>query len=438
MTQTSRFRVFVSSTCYDLAQVRRDIEVYLDEAGFEGLLSDNPTAFYTSPFDHTLDACLKAVRSSDLIFLVVGGRYGHVPDGKGESITNLEYREALLSGLPVLTFVDDQVWGAKREFDRLGKKSRFTHGAVQDNRVFKFLDEVQSAPYGTWIFPFRTAQDIVRIARTQLSYLFSSNLREYRNTRRRRDLAAWSAAVIGAMVRRLPLSLVATDEERGYRALTHFCQEFELLCRNADISAIPIYILLSAVRGQKTLETLEKQTPEDAASIIASQFEEGYQAAFANKPDKTQEKQYNLGSLIVSTGDTGKVLLHSLFVGMDIPQETTAQLVGAFRHLATGISESMLASSTRKRAATVIGALLEAHDKRDPFGDAIKSAIQEYWRVIDAIKQEILDSYLDAQRNLLGQVVHSPDWLNQSAIPEQILDKIAKEGIVGVKVTKND
>jgi hypothetical protein len=68
--------VFVSSTCYDLRQIRVDLRDFLAGLGLDPVLSEF-ASFPVNPDASTLDNCLKAVEQrADIFVLVIGGRYG--------------------------------------------------------------------------------------------------------------------------------------------------------------------------------------------------------------------------------------------------------------------------------------------------------------------------------------------------------------------------
>jgi len=69
--------VFISSTCYDLKQIRTALKDYIEvQLGFDAMLSE----YDSFPLDTsigTVENCIRAVRArADIFVLVVGRRYG--------------------------------------------------------------------------------------------------------------------------------------------------------------------------------------------------------------------------------------------------------------------------------------------------------------------------------------------------------------------------
>ncbi len=96
--------MFVSSTCYDLGQIRADLGQFADTMGLDAVLSEFDS-FPVDPNQDTIANCLDAVRHrADIFILVIGGRYGSVNE-TGKSITNLEFLEAQAKGIPKYVFV---------------------------------------------------------------------------------------------------------------------------------------------------------------------------------------------------------------------------------------------------------------------------------------------------------------------------------------------
>lgn len=82
--------IFVSSTCYDLKQIRQNIRDFIeDDLGYEAILSEYDS-FPIDPDKDTIDNCLRVVEErADILVLIVGGRYGYITNHGEKSITNL-------------------------------------------------------------------------------------------------------------------------------------------------------------------------------------------------------------------------------------------------------------------------------------------------------------------------------------------------------------
>lgn len=163
---------FVSSTCYDLAQVRADLRDFAESFGFEPILSEF-NGFPVDPEVSTLNNCLQAVRNkADVFLLIVGGRYGSLTD-TGQSITNLEFLEAKAKGIPKYVFVQKEILTLLPFWEK-NPSADFSH-IVDTTKLFEFVSELRGSGE-IWVFPFSTAQDITFTLRKQLSYLFSDSL----------------------------------------------------------------------------------------------------------------------------------------------------------------------------------------------------------------------------------------------------------------------
>lgn len=165
----------VSSTFYDLKQIRRDLAGFLsDELGYRALLSELPS-FPINPDLDTIENCKRRVSDdADVLVLVVGGRYGSIDDRTAMSVTNLEYVTARAKGIPVYVFVEGRilsilpVWAANQTGD---------FAAVVDTpQLFAFVQTIRDADK-VWVFPFETAQDIATTLRMQFAHLSLQGLK---------------------------------------------------------------------------------------------------------------------------------------------------------------------------------------------------------------------------------------------------------------------
>ncbi len=103
--------VFVSSTCYDLAQVRQNLNSFFKSLGVLPILSEFES-FPVNPGLGAVENCLAGVKEkADIFVLVVGARYGSETES-GKFVTNLEYLEAKVKGIPRYVFVQKPIFTA--------------------------------------------------------------------------------------------------------------------------------------------------------------------------------------------------------------------------------------------------------------------------------------------------------------------------------------
>lgn len=146
---------FLSSTCYDLSDLRAEIESFLSSKKYTLLLSDRAD-FPLSPGTHRHDVCIENVKRCDLFILVIDGRFGgsYYKDST-ISITWAEFREAAKNKKKIIAFVRRTVFD-ERQLYKLNLKQgiTITPNYTKDSRVFYFIDEVQTHPDGIWCQPF--------------------------------------------------------------------------------------------------------------------------------------------------------------------------------------------------------------------------------------------------------------------------------------------
>lgn len=166
--------VFVSSTCYDLSQVREDLKDFFeDNYGFTAMLSEFDS-FPIDPCKGTFENCLSNVdNAADIFILIIGNRYGYVTD-KGKSITNLEYLHAKEKKIPIYVFVNKQIqntlflWKANKEGD---------FSSIVDNpKIFEFVDSIYNEN-NQWIYTYDSVRDIKQTMKNQLRLLFFDGLK---------------------------------------------------------------------------------------------------------------------------------------------------------------------------------------------------------------------------------------------------------------------
>ncbi len=181
--------IFVSSTCYDLSQIRKDIrEFIVNQMGYEALLSEFDS-FPLDPNINTVENCLKVVQErADIFVLIVGGRYGFVTDN-GKSITNLEYLRAKTKGIPVYVFIETSIISMLSLW-KDNPNGNFS-SVVDSPKLFEFVEQLMNID-GVWVYSFKDAQGIINTLRQQIAYLLFDSL----NLRKRLTASPLSKSIL--------------------------------------------------------------------------------------------------------------------------------------------------------------------------------------------------------------------------------------------------
>lgn len=163
-------RVFISSTCYDLVDLRAELEAHLRDLGLVPLMSDRPTSeFAVAPNKDSIETCLVNVRDCDVFVCIVSQRYGPSLEKSGYpdiSATHLEWQTARDAKKPIYFYVRDRT-EAEYALWKKNQGADLKFGWVKDPkeyRVFELLDEhrslVAGAAASNWIWPFRDSVDL--------------------------------------------------------------------------------------------------------------------------------------------------------------------------------------------------------------------------------------------------------------------------------------
>jgi Domain of unknown function (DUF4062) len=174
-------QVMLSSTFYDLRQVRAELARFVaEEVGCTPLVSEL-TSFPVDPDLNTVENCRRRVEEdADVLVLIIGGRYGSVDSKSARSVTNLEYLAARTKGIPVYAFVAKDVL-AVLPIWKDNPSSDFS-AAVDDTRVFEFIEQVRNRDE-VWTHDFELARDIIGALRIHFARLMLEGARFIRTRR---------------------------------------------------------------------------------------------------------------------------------------------------------------------------------------------------------------------------------------------------------------
>lgn len=233
----SDLTLFLSSTVEDLGDVRESIARRLRRRGHVVRLSEEPD-FPVEPGVTSHDACLSAVRQSNVLVLLIGQRFGGEYRDQNKSITWREWEEARSAGL--LTFVlihkdmnelARKIYLRRRALAELPAKEREAtlRAEFPDQRplvhrlpdVQRFIDVLRKGHIDNWIHATwrGTADDALHIIDRRLGaslVAFQGRQNEVRDVARRRlrnvDSINYVVGVGTTLMSRLRAGLGNADE----------------------------------------------------------------------------------------------------------------------------------------------------------------------------------------------------------------------------------
>ena len=163
-------KVFVSSTVFDLIDVRAEVSSMLRQLGVDPVLSDDKlSGFQTEPRKDSIETCLVNVESCDEFLLILDRRYGPRLGKAGYedvSATHLEYKRACELEKPIHVYVRDRLDAEFTLWRRNRKHSTLDFSWVQENDtgLFDLLDEHMKLKGGSsrsnWRDTFTTSVDL--------------------------------------------------------------------------------------------------------------------------------------------------------------------------------------------------------------------------------------------------------------------------------------
>lgn len=169
-------RIFLSSTYFDLKNVRADLERFVRDRGFDPVLHERGNVPYGKE-SALEDYCYREIGGCDIVVSIVGGRYGSPSKQEPYSISQLELKTAHELQKPIYVFVERDVLAEYRTYTK-NREESIDWAAVNDVRIYNFLDEVFSLKLNNQVAPFETSLDITLILQEQWAGLFQRLLQE--------------------------------------------------------------------------------------------------------------------------------------------------------------------------------------------------------------------------------------------------------------------
>lgn len=179
-------KIFISSTFYDLKHIRASMEEFIDNLGYEAVLSEKGNIAYdpSLPLD---ESCYREAKNSDILVLIIGGRYGSVASAEARetpddffdryaSITKKEYESAIELNTPVYILIDRSVYTEYQTFKKNRNAKNVIYAHVDSINVFLLIDQILGQARNNPIHQFEHQSEITSWLREQWGGLFKELL----------------------------------------------------------------------------------------------------------------------------------------------------------------------------------------------------------------------------------------------------------------------
>ncbi len=101
-------RIFISSTYFDMRNVRADLERFMREQGYEPVLFERGQVTYGAE-EKMEDDCYREISTCDILVNLVGGKFGTESKDARYSISQNELRTAVKLGKQIYIFIERAV-----------------------------------------------------------------------------------------------------------------------------------------------------------------------------------------------------------------------------------------------------------------------------------------------------------------------------------------
>src|SRR5688572_10951501 len=108
-------RIFISSTFFDLRQVRADIDRFVKDLGYEPVRNEQGNIPYGKE-EKLEEYCYKEISNIDILISIIGGRFGSTSTHDNYSISQMEIKTALNLDKQVFIFIDKNVYSEYRTY----------------------------------------------------------------------------------------------------------------------------------------------------------------------------------------------------------------------------------------------------------------------------------------------------------------------------------
>ena len=168
-------RVFISSTYYDLKQVRNNIGDFIKSLGYEAVMHERSSVAYTQnePLE---EDCYHELVGCDIIVCIIGNHFGTQSSDGNLSITMKELQTALKAKKKIYVFIANDVYIENRTYKRNRNNENFQSAYTDDVKIHEYIAELTETVKNHVITSFETTDQIISVLRSQFAGLFQNLL----------------------------------------------------------------------------------------------------------------------------------------------------------------------------------------------------------------------------------------------------------------------
>ena len=170
-------RVFISSTFYDLRQVRQDLDQFVMSLGYEPIRNEEGDIPYGK--DVELEKyCYDEIKNCDILVSIIGGRLGSESVTGPYSISQIELKTALKENKQIYIFIENTVLAEYQTYLLNKGNDQIKYKYVDSCKIYEFIEEVNRLKVNNNIKGFESTSDITKYLKEQLAGLFKRFLDE--------------------------------------------------------------------------------------------------------------------------------------------------------------------------------------------------------------------------------------------------------------------
>jgi hypothetical protein len=167
---SGKLRIFLSSTCNDLAVERQRLKERILQLGHECIRNEEDFPVGDRP--DSMSVCRYNIEhNSDILILVIGSKKGWVDPETGKSAVRIEFETARDNLIDMMVIIKREVWNA---FGRWQTDPTLDFSAIVDsNDIFELIRDATHNSQD-FINTFDTTDELIGIVSNQLSSFFRS------------------------------------------------------------------------------------------------------------------------------------------------------------------------------------------------------------------------------------------------------------------------